>query len=99
MALLHQFSTRLSAALLAISLAGCAVTPPITEFVSADVPTSIRSCSNEPARLTGDFTQRDVAIYIVKLRAAWEECYNDLGALNEILTNLEAELKAQAKKD
>jgi hypothetical protein len=98
-ALWRLFLTTLSAILLIVSLSGCATPPTRTEFITTDVPVSVRTCAYEPALLKGDFTQKDVAIYIEKLRAAWRECYNDLGAVNEILDNLEAELKAQAKKE
>lgn len=61
--------------------------PPV--FVGAEVPDSVRRCLPEPDRLVGDFTQRDVAAYIVKLRHARNNCAANLAAVDNILIQQE----------
>lgn len=98
MGLWRLFLTMLSVLLVTVSLSACGTTG-TTVFVQQDIPNSIRHCANEPARLTGDFTQKDVAVYIEKLRAAWKECHNDLATVDRILTEQEQVLNAKAKNN
>jgi hypothetical protein len=64
--------------------------------VSAPVPPALRDCADAPASLTGEFTQRDVAVYIVKLRGAYQDCHDNLAAVDKILSDVERELLSRA---
>jgi hypothetical protein len=55
------------------------------------------TCSAAPARLTGEFTQKDVAVYIVKLRNALSDCQGNLASVSQIVRETEAELSARAQ--
>jgi hypothetical protein len=98
MALLRQFLTASFVVLSALSLSACSqtFTPQPTSFVGPNVPKALRTCAGKPAPLTGEFTQRDVAVYIVKLRDAHSDCYGNLAAVDQILSNVERELLARA---
>lgn len=98
MAQSRQFLTALCVPLFALALSACSPGARInpTSFVGASVPVALRSCSGEPARLEGDFTQRDVAAYIVRLRAAHADCSGNLAAVDQILNNYEQALLERA---
>lgn len=83
---------------LLLAISACSSTQPIqpTSFINYQVPAPIRSCGAQPARLTGEFTQRDVAVYIVRLRAWGEGCAGNLSAVNQVITNAERELLSRA---
>jgi len=101
MAPLRQFLTPLFALpLLALAVSACSSTrlPQPTQFITAPVPAALRSCAAAPASLTGEFTQRDVAVYIVKLRGAYQDCHDNLAAVDQILSDVERELLARATK-
>lgn len=51
----------------------------------------IRTCSEAPELPTGDYTQREVAEYIVRLESAHTDCQNNLRAVDSFLRTLEAE--------
>lgn len=87
------FITFLSACSGSASLIG---SPPVV--IGAQVPDALRRCLPEPERLVGDFTQQDVAVYIVKLRHARNNCAANLAAVDNILIQQEQlALLAQAK--
>ena len=94
---LRRFLTALFAFPLLFAVSACSTTAIApTTFVGYSVPAPLRQCADEPARLTGEFTQRDVAVYLVKLRAAHLDCSGNLAAVDEILTKVEQELASQA---
>lgn len=51
----------------------------------------IRVCQEAPAIPTGNFTQRDVAEYIVRLEGAHRDCEGNLRAVDSFLKTLESE--------
>ncbi len=95
-------SLRSCAAFLAVSLvvAGCSPSVQrVPTFISPNVPQALLTCKAMPPEPTGEFTQRDVAVYIVNARAAHRSCSGNLAAVNKQLQMIEIELLEQAKQN
>lgn len=77
----------------AVLLTACAGNnPPLTPTIqvqlrSVEVPVSLRHCLTSPAKPKGEYTQRDVALYIVKLNASRNDCAYRLSAVDKLLIN------------
>ncbi len=69
------------------SASGLQGSPPV--FIGAEIPSALRRCLAEPAKLTGDFTQKDVAVYISQLRFARSNCAANLSAVDNLLIQQE----------
>lgn len=65
-----------------ILLSGCG--PDDKPVVELTPPPSITTCRAAPAFPTGDFTQRDVAAFIVDLWADYEDCSEKLAAVKKL---------------
>lgn len=61
--------------------------PPIVEAHTIVVmpPLELFNCPAEPAPPEGEYTQRDVAEYIVRLHSAYESCWWSLGSVKKYL--------------
>ncbi len=96
---LPQFLKALCALPLLLSASACGAHVQIqpTSFVGYTIPEPLLVCSKAPAKLTGTFTQKDVAVYIVKLTAAYSDCFGNVESIRNIIHTQEATLKAQAK--
>jgi len=76
-----------------VLLAACAGNnPPLTPTIqvqlrSVEVPVGLRHCLTSPAIPKGDYTQRDVAFYIIKLRTSRNDCASKLSAVDKLLIN------------
>lgn len=77
----------LCALLSAASLTGCSrLAPMLTEVLRVQppqAPLSLRQCLPRPDPPTGDYTQRDVAAFIVRLDERGEDCASHLQALDD----------------
>lgn len=74
-------------------LSGCGST---TNTIVADgpkIPKSLLECSVEPKKPKGEFTQREVAVYILRLQAALRDCKGDLRSIRKILKSYEKKLE------
>lgn len=67
----------------ALLLSGCATT---SRTVSPAVPDALLTCAAEPQPPTDTSNSRKVAIYIVDLHDAGEDCRSKLGAVKKVLT-------------
>jgi uncharacterized lipoprotein YmbA len=69
------------AAVLVVSLAGCASTTPV-------VPPTLLACAAQPKSPADQAgaTQRDVALYVVDLAAAGDDCRSKLGSVRRIVS-------------
>lgn len=62
----------------AMALVGCA-------SISSTIPAQLLVCATQPAAPAAG-TQRDVALYIVDLAVAGDDCRTKLGSVSRILT-------------
>jgi hypothetical protein len=71
-------------------LAGCAASrpEPVVEIVErkVEVPDSLLTCMAEPKAREVWRTQRDVALYLVRLAEAGEDCRAKLGAVKGLVS-------------
>lgn len=56
------------------------------EVIAPDVPADILDCAVRPDKPFGQFTQKDVSRYLVKLEDAHADCKGNLGAVKKIVT-------------
>ena len=54
--------------------------------ISLDVPADLLDCAVRPDKPFGQFTQKDVSRYLVKLEDAHADCKGNLGAVKKIVT-------------
>lgn len=68
-------------------LTGCANSPPQIklQLKTVDVPVGLRHCIASPRVPKGQYTQRDVASYVVKLKASRDDCAYKLKSVDELL--------------
>lgn len=57
--------------------------------MTPNVPAALRSCPEAPAIPQGEYTQRAVADYIVRLWGAYETCRANLAAVDRLLDEFE----------
>lgn len=69
---------------------GCAT--PTERLVLPRVPEQLKSCPDRPPVPDGDYTQKDVAVFTVRLAQAHETCKGRLDALNTLLDTTAKEL-------
>lgn len=74
----------------AISLSGCQSVPKeiLVERVverKIEIPNSLLTCSPEPVAGSTWIRERDVALYLVKLAAAGEDCRTKLAAVKRLM--------------
>lgn len=60
--------------------------------IAPDVPPDLLDCAVRPDKPLGQFTQKDVARYLVKLEGAHEDCKGNLGAVKKILNEFKKKL-------
>jgi len=76
--------------------------------ISPKIDASLLTCKAKPKKLVAPFTQRDVAVYLLRLEATTDDCKKDLAAVKKALQayivqidafnkKREAEAKAKAK--
>lgn len=83
------------AALLMV-LGACAGSKPLTPapvVVVPYVPQEVRRCASAPAVPRGDGTQKEVARYVSNLHRAHANCQGNLGTVDRILTQAEADVQ------
>lgn len=75
----------------AVILPGCQTTKTVTkiEYQKLEVPESLLKCLPEPEAKTAWTKQRQVALYLVKLSEAGEDCRLKLAAVKKILDGQE----------
>jgi len=68
-------------------LTACGAKPPITqiEIVRPVVPVSLQTCAGMPELPTGDYTQKDVALFIAELADAHGDCESKLGSVMDVI--------------
>ena len=62
-----------------------------TEILRPDVPDYLLTCDPEPELPEGEYTQRTVAGYIVRLHNAGQSCRGNLAAVKGLLEDFERE--------
>jgi len=72
-------------------LTGCAT--PADRLIVPRIPEQLRSCPDRPEVPEGDYTQRDVGVFTLRLAQAHEICKGRLAALNTLLDTTAAELE------
>lgn len=81
---------RIAVVIAALLLAGCTANrpEPVVEIVErrVEVPPSLLSCMPEPKAKEVWRTQRDVALYLVKLAEAGEDCRAKLDAVKGLVS-------------
>lgn len=76
------------ALILAALLTGCAGHPVTeTRVEHLDLPAALLTCSDAPAAPGPDVTQRDVALYVLDLWAAGDDCRGKLGRVRELVAD------------
>ena len=78
-------------------LAACSTTQ-INRNVSViapDVPADLLDCAVRPDKPFGQFTQKDVARYLVKVEDAHADCKGNLGAVKKIITEFKKKVPAK----
>lgn len=82
-------ATAIAVAVIAlVALAGCATTErvvPKVETRTLEVPPSLLRCMPEPEAKAAWRTQRDVALFLIKLAEAGEDCRLKLEAVRKLL--------------
>lgn len=71
-------------------LMGCAT--PSDRLVLPRVPEQLKSCPGRPEVPDGDYTQKDVGVFVLRLAQAHETCKGRLDALNTLLDKTAEEL-------
>lgn len=62
---------------------GCARSVPTIRLQRLEPPSGLLTCESQPGAPTGNFTQRTVADFILRLAAAGEDCREKLAAVRE----------------
>ncbi len=63
--------------------------------ISPDVPADLLDCAVRPDKPFGQFTQKDVSRYLVKLEDAHADCKGNLGAVKKIVTEFKQKVPAK----
>ena len=73
---------------LSLALTACKTTTVNRDVrvISPDVPADLLDCAVRPDKPFGQFTQKDVSRYLVKLEDAHADCKGNLGAVKKIVT-------------
>lgn len=79
-------------------LTGCVGTQSAFLTVPFISTQQLRTCLAAPKPPQGAITQKDVAIYLAKLKYAHRDCYNKLGALSDEVNMYNAILKSRSAK-
>lgn len=77
---------------LAMFLSGCQSSVRTIVPDGPQIPASLLICSPKPPAPEGNITQRDVALYVVKLKAALLNCQGNLETIKDLLEKYEARL-------
>lgn len=56
------------------------------EVAPVAVPAGLLTCKPAPKKPSGEYTQRDVGVYVVGLHEAHADCESKLGAVRKALT-------------
>lgn len=72
-----------------VLLTGCATKEglPTVRYIKPDIPAGLLTCDPAPSVPPGEFTQRDVARYVVGLHASGDDCRVKLAAVSNIVSN------------
>lgn len=81
------------------ALAGCQtiVTKYEPLIYTVEVPQALRSCAGLPKRPVGEYTERDVAEFIIRLNAARKDCKIKLKELVDLIERQNANAIASAE--
>ena len=73
---------------LSLALTACSTTQinRNVSVISPDVPPDLLDCAVRPDKPFGQFTQKDVSRYLVKLEDAHADCKGNLSAVTKIVT-------------
>lgn len=74
-----------------VLLTACAT--PSERLVLPRIPEQLKSCPDRPPVPDGDYTQKDVGVFTLRLAQAHETCKGRLAALNTLLDTTAAELE------
>ena len=67
---------------------GCAeprLPPTKVLYVSPEIPATIQQCAGAPAVPSGEYTQKDVALYLTDLEEARQDCKVKHGLILDLL--------------
>lgn len=67
------------------ALTACGKPAPI-EVGPSSLPATLMNCKDAPQKPAGDYTQRDVGVYIVGLHEAHADCKTRLDAVRKAIT-------------
>ena len=71
-------------------LAACSSGPKIEPVIVTTAPPELTTCKNAPEKPEGDYTQKNVAVYLIDLYYAWADCSTKLATLRALAADLDA---------
>lgn len=76
--------------MLCLALMACSDPAPEPIYLTPTIPEPLRSCPDVPDLPVGEYTQKDVAVYVVRLAETLVVCEATLEGVLEIIDTFEA---------